>query len=109
MRRSQELEDKYRRELKKGNVPFAKRKVIFDFDDWLVIRNDFPYDLLYRKHHLLIPKVAFSKFTDISRVSQVRYHVILSKLEEHYDLYFVNMAKNRSVRSHWHCHLARYR
>jgi len=106
MKRSPELDQEYRDFLKTKPVPFEKNKVIENYGDWILVENDYPYDLLYKKHHLLIPRARVGSFTQLNKISQRRYHTLLAHLEDQYDLYFVNMAKGRTVPTHWHCHLA---
>lgn len=107
-KRTPETERKYHEFLMTNPIPFKDAKVIMDFKDWQVIKNDFPYDFIFKTHHLLIPTERYRRFTDLPRLTQRRYHVILAALEDKYDTYFVNMPKNRTVLVHWHCHLAKW-
>ena len=105
MERLQSTENEYRRYLQTKPLGFKYDKPVADFTDWLLIKNIFPYDRIFKKHHLLIPAERKAKFTDLPLRTQRRYHEILARLEPYYDRYFVNMPKGRSVPEHWHCHL----
>jgi hypothetical protein len=108
-RRSETITLQYKTYLQSNPIPFVENPVIQEYTHWKIVSNMFPYDLTFEKHDLLIPKDAQGSFRKLSPAAQQEYHVILSKLEGIYDMYFVNMPKGRTVPTHWHCHLATWK
>lgn len=87
-------------------VPFQANPVLREWQYWKLVDNMFPYDNLFRIHHLLIPKQPVAKFRDLSEQEKKEYNDILNFLEPYgYDSYFINMPHRRTVPTHWHCHL----
>ena len=106
MKRSNEAE--YQAYLATKPEPFAIKRMVKDFGDWWLIENEWPYDLLFKTHHLLIPMKKVTRFRDLPHITQANYHKVLAKLEKDYDTYFVNMPLKRTVATHWHCHIIRW-
>ena len=108
MNRLPETEKRYQEYLSLNIPPFSSFTLIKQYEFWMIIKNDFPYDAVFDKHHLLLPKRKVSQFRDITIREQEEYHAILHTALEQgdYDFYFINANKKRSVQSYWHAHLA---
>lgn len=109
--RKPETEERYQIAKKSGLLkPLSESPAIEVFKYWKLINNDFPYDMCFQKHHMLIPKRQYShwyqmnlrEFLELIRIMK-RYYV-----NGTYDLPFFNFPKKQSVKNHFHIHLAEY-
>ena len=88
-----------------------KERILRTFEHWVVIENLYPYDLIAKEHHMLVPKRVFSRMSECTRNEWDEYKYILNTLEEeaHYDAIMENFSKGRSILRHLHLHLIVYR
>jgi len=90
-------------------VPLNREKVIIDYLYWKLINNRFPGDMIFKKHHMLIPKREFSSRDDmLPRERRELDKIIRTYAQYNYHLIFENMNSRRSVLHLWHLHLAEY-
>lgn len=108
--RTAETERIYQDAKKRGDiVPLHDEKRIEDFKYWCIVENRFPYDVSYKKCHLLIPKregviyfndINFDEFIELGKLIEEGGFV-----ESNYDEWKVNTKKKRSNMVLFHIHL----
>jgi diadenosine tetraphosphate (Ap4A) HIT family hydrolase len=83
----------------------------YSFKYWKILHNDFPYDLLTKKHDMIVPKRHFKtedKMTQEERDELIKIKSrVISRWEE-YDSMMENFAPARSM-EHYHIHLMKFR
>ncbi len=86
-------------------------RVIRSFEHWNIIENLYPYDLIAKEHHMLVPKRVFGKMSECTRDEWNEYKYLLNLFEEedHYDAILENFSKGRSIIRHLHLHLLVYK
>lgn len=89
--------------------PLREEKRIDYWDDWILIENRFPYDLVFKTHHMLVPTRNFADRTQMKRGERIALDAILSKLGHDYDIIFENTYKQRSIKQLYHIHLATWK
>lgn len=87
-------------------IPLQHEEPIADFQHWTLIENRFPYDLIYKTHHMLIPKRTFADREDMTIAEQADLNQILTSLREQYEVVFENLGAKRSNSVLFHVHLA---
>lgn len=77
----------------------------------MIIGNDYPYDAVADRHHLLIPKQHTNRVTDLSVAAQQELSIILMELEasDRYDCQLTNFPVGQSHPTHFHIHLLRWK
>jgi len=87
-----------------------KEMVVEEFKQWLLIRNRYPYDAVFSKHDLLIPK---RDFATRGAMLPVEYFDLMRILEtygeQNYDGMIDNMQRRRSIMGLYHVHLFCYK
>lgn len=82
-------------------------KVVREFNHWLIIENNYPYDVVAKDHHMLVPKRHFS-FNDVRTVDE-KYELEeiedLLNMEGDYDCIMQNFTAGQSQPQHLHYHL----
>ena len=78
---------------------------LIEFDQWRVINNDYPYDLIASKHHMLIPKRHITE----AGLSEAESKELIS-IKNHEQLrdydYLIEAANHKkSIPQHFHIHL----
>ena len=91
-----------------GTVPLDQEPHLLDFDHWYLIKNRFPYDMIFAEHDMLIPRSGAANREELTIAEGLELSQILNDLESSYDLYFENYSHRRSVGSLYHLHFARY-
>lgn len=88
-----------------------EENIFRSFEHWYIIENLYPYDLITKEHHMLVPKRVFSKMSECTRDEWNEYKYIINLLEEegHYDGILENFSKGRSIMKHLHLHLLVYK
>ncbi len=75
------------------------------FKLWKITENSFPYDLIAKEHHMLVPirhtKEADLTVNEIMELSGIKNQII----EEDYDWIIEATLKNKSIPNHFHLHL----
>lgn len=110
--RTPQMLGRYRKHLKtnSGNIAFfLTNPSICEWKHWRLIKNDFPYDVLAKKHHILTPKRVFSEEVEMSGGERKELIRIKQELNDSYDTVFENFIHQRSFKNHYHLHLIRYR
>lgn len=106
--RSSETADKYSAHRKSGAMDngcvLCTAPIIADFSYWKIIPNKFPYDLLAKEHHMLIPK----RHSVEKELSNDEYQELLLIKERHFGKYDYTIEatnKAKSIPEHFHLHL----
>lgn len=91
-------------------IPLAEEPSIKEWQHWRIIRNRFPYDLAFSSHDLLLPKRVVADRKDLSRAEASELDwLLVSYIEDSYDMVMVNTLKRQSVPGHYHLHLVSYK
>jgi len=83
--------------------------LIREYRHWVIRENRFPYDAIFDKHHMLIPKRTFSHSRNMTENERREFEKILDEISEEYDGVLENFNHARSVPAHFHPHLFRYK
>lgn len=79
-----------------------------EWNNWILIDNDFPYSAAFKIHHMLIPKREVSK-SDLKLAEIKELENIIDELSQEYDCKLVNFKKKQSIKHHYHIHLLTYK
>ena len=76
-----------------------------EFNEWRIIENRFPYDLVASVHHMILPKrhVAEEEFTDSERKEYGE--IKETYMQDTYEFFIEPVNRQRSIPEHWHLHL----
>lgn len=108
-KRKPESERIYQDALKNGRTAnFVAEEPIEEFDFWKIIHNNFPYDAISRKHHMLVPKRKVGSDTDLTIGELNEFTRIKKQIADKYDIFLENSDHDKSVREHWHLHLIQW-
>ncbi len=92
-----------------SNNPFedAEKRAIKNFNYWVIVENDFPYDAIAKDHHLLVTKrVVPCEFRLLNKDEiEEFYYIKENYIKENYEVLWENMPKGQSVNEHFHVHL----
>lgn len=95
------------------NIPtdtaFDLSKATTTFSHWVIIPNDFPYDLVAQKHDLLVPKRKITSFMEMTDEELRELRNIKEHLDPHYNCLIENFYEEKSIRDHLHLHLIQWR
>lgn len=86
--------------------PLYKEPALERWDDWILIENRFPYDLVFKTHHILVPTRDFKNRSDMMLTERRSLEDLLNYLQHGYDIMFENTHKSRSIKDLFHIHLA---
>lgn len=93
----------------KNLQPLSQVPPIKEWKHWKLIPNQFPYDGIFRRHNMLVPKRQFADRTQMRMTEWSELQGIYRDyIEKHYDLILENTHKKRSVMSLYHIHVANY-
>lgn len=116
--RSEKLQAAYKQD-QESRIDFRNQKdyeddqerVLRTFEYWYVIENLYPYDLITKEHHMLVPKRVFGKMSECTREEWNEYKLLLNLFEEegHYNAILENFSSGRSIMKHLHLHLLVYK
>lgn len=84
-----------------------EKKVIKEFEYWIIIDNEFPYDAVATTSHMIATKreVAFDwKLLTIEEDKELE-KLQREYLNEHYDVIWENLPKGQTAPGHFHLHL----
>lgn len=100
----------YQSEKEAGNTKDLRAEpTIWEGQHWVMIRNRFPYDSIYRQHDMLIPRRDFGMAKDMSEEEYTELRDTLdSPLCEPYHIFFENSPARRSNKALFHLHLAAF-
>lgn len=110
--RTAETEQIYQDAKARGDVkPLELEDSIRQWEHWRLVNNRFPYDSIYKVHHMLLPKrAAVAHRWDLNTEEKTELEIILREfVYQDYDLWFENCPKRRSVLALYHLHVAVYK
>lgn len=93
----------------RDHFSYWKERCVKEFTHWVIIKNDFPYDLLTTTHHLLIPKRTCADFEQMNKKEFAEFIKIRKEIANDYDCIMENFPRNRSVHTHVHFHLLEFK
>ncbi len=99
------------KEIKSGAFifDFLKLPKIKKWDHWILIKNEFPYDKIAKKHDLLVPKRFIANESELEDFELHELWDIKVELNEDYDAYYEGTKRNRTVPEHFHIHCIEYK
>ena len=80
-------------------------KVIKDFKYWKVINNDFPYDLIAKVNHMIVPKRHATYKTLNSKEKKEYEYIKNTFIEKKYHILVETVVKRQSIGAHFHTNL----
>jgi hypothetical protein len=96
---------KYLKDKKKG-CPLCERKTLKSFKYWKIMKNDFPYDKIAKKHQMIVPRrhVVENKLNlkELAELKKIKNNFI-HKARYDYIIEATNI--NKSLPNHFHLHL----
>jgi len=95
----------------RGLLNNSSDTVVREFEYWIIIKNNFPYDAIAVDHDLLVPQRVFGNFAEATEAERAEYETILQTLndEGYYDSLQINFSMNRSVLRHYHIQLLKWK
>jgi hypothetical protein len=108
--RTPEMKKKYEEHLQTGALdkacPLCDKKSIKTFKHWKIIDNKFPYDLIAKIHHMIVPirHVVENDLNEeeLEELRQIKENFFLNP---QYDYIIEAATKNKSIPKHFHLHL----
>ncbi len=91
-----------------SSCPMCDMPAVKEYTYWKVQENDFPYDHISKKHHLLTLKRHVGELRDLTVDESAEYHEIAHTLHGEYSAITLNLGSVRSVPKHLHFHLLEY-
>lgn len=93
------LKNKYQ-----GNCIFcAKDLLVKEFDLWILLKNRFPYDRVYKNHYLLAPKRHVEELYQLTPEEHTELDKIFDEIP--HNQVILNRRSDRSIPRHFHFHL----
>ena len=73
---------------------------------WILVENEFPYDKIASKHHLLVPLRKFKYDDEMTAAERDNLFLIKKDFtqEKRYDAILETLGHNRSIPDHYHIH-----
>lgn len=73
---------------------------------WILVENEFPYDLIAESHALLVPKREFQYDQDMRDEERAELFDIKNEVEftKEFDAVLENLLHNRTIPGHYHLH-----
>ena len=107
--RTKETEARYQKLISEGflndGCNLCKAPSIMDFEHWRIIGNLFPYDLIAKVHHMIIPKRHITG-TDITETEKQELESLKDEyINQEYSYIIEAVKKGRSIPGHLHFHL----
>lgn len=106
--RTQKNENKYIKELKnkRSECPICDRVGLKTFKYWKIIKNDFPYDRIAKKHDMLVP-IRHVIENDLNQKELDELRKIKNSFikDSNYDYIIESNYKMKSLPTHFHLHL----
>ncbi len=98
-----------RRDLSLPMNPFLdwKQSVIKEFEHWVIIENEFPYDAIATVHHMIATKreVAFDwRLLTKEEEKEIEF-LKETYLNQNYDVVWENLPKGQTIPGYFHLHL----
>lgn len=110
-KRKPESEKSYQDALKNGRKANLETRAALpgkDFKHWKVVENEFPYDGIAKRHHMLVPKRKVAIDLQLTPDELDEMFLIKRILGKEYDAYTENPMHGRSVKEHYHVHLIQW-
>jgi len=111
--RTYRTEKRYARYRKKGGTKEANLcliKPIKKFKYWILIPNEFPYDLRYKTNHMLTPKRSVANKKDLTTEELNEYNTVIADyVDKNYDTILENTWRGRTIKSQYHIHVCVYK
>ena len=107
--RTKESQQKYKDLIAKGHLSIGCKlcedKSLKEFTHWRIITNLFPFDLIAKTHHMIIPKrhITYNELTEVEK--QELELIKTTLLGEEYEFMIENLSKMKSIPEHFHLHL----
>jgi hypothetical protein len=98
---------KYEEQIKAGTLPkcfFCSSKSLKEYKYWKVVENEFPYDEIASKSHIIAPKRHITE-GGLTNKEIKEYKKIKMEAQEDYDVIIENSIKLKSIPMHHHLHL----
>lgn len=107
--RTKETAELYKQAIAEGalNGPcvLCAKKPLQEFELWKIVQNDFPYDLIAKTHHMIVPKrhatekeLTPEEWSEFSKIKDEYLH-------PNYEYLMEAAHKMKSVPAHFHWHL----
>lgn len=113
--RTDEMMSKYMQESEKRHAsgtivnPFANwnDSLVKEFQHWVIIKNDFPYDAIATISHMISTKREVAFDWDLLNEEELSEFASLKKgyIKDNYDVLFENLPKGQTFPGHFHLHL----
>lgn len=83
----------------------CEKQAIEHFGFWKIVENSFPYDLIAKINHILVPVRHTGEF-ELDESEKEELQLIKKDfLSKKYDYLLENLPKNQSIPEHFHMHL----
>lgn len=106
--RSKKLADEYVAYRKSGALDqscvLCDREPIKSFNYWKIIKNDFPYDLIAKTHHMIVP-LRHIQEADIAPEEWAEFKAIKANDLGAYEYIIETTNHIKSIPTHFHLHL----
>lgn len=85
--------------------------IIKEYQHWVIIENQYPYDTVAEVHHLLVPREHEPRADELSVHCIDESSDIMSELEKegYYDCIISNFPVGQSQKQHFHAHLIKWK
>lgn len=111
--RSKEILEKYKKRKEEDGaleMDLLSLKPVRPFHFWLLVENEYPYDKIAEKHHLLVPRENVSDYHQLSwGAKQELTDVRRWANGMRYDVLMENMSHRRTIKQQFHMHLIKYK
>ena len=84
-------------------------EILHETEHWVVIPNRFPYDNVFTKHNMIVPKRVFARENEMTVEELNDLEGLKDTLDAEYDGIMENLMGGRSVNKHYHLHLLRWK
>ena len=71
---------------------------------WILVENEFPYDLLASRHSLLVPRRFFAKDSDMTKTERKELFLIKEQFSQSQEYDWIVETNSGSVPGHFHLH-----
>ena len=105
--RTADGERRYQEAQQKGEtIPLDREPHIAEFTYWFAIANAYPYDAVYEKHDMLLPRRKIQHRNQLNADELAELKTIITYfIDPNYDQFFENMTRRKSVLNHYHTHM----
>ena len=86
---------------KKAHLPYTD--VRRAAPDWIVVKNEFPYDKIFKNHVMIAPKRHICDSSELTEPERIQREILLRG--EKYTMCILNKKDKRSIPQHLHYHL----